>query len=156
MGRSKSSGGSRISPRRGRQLPGGAPTYDFAKFPPKLHEIERIWTPGGGGGARPKFYYVDPPLKSDKNPSLEDKKLTESPSNEDAAIGSTSKQKDKPGKKRGKAKVEREQKENERKKKKKMWNPLKVKMNQLLRIKSKTKFLDLQLSHFMRMKRWWK
>ena len=40
---------------------GGAPTYDFAKFPQKLHEIERIWTPGGEG-ARPKFYYVDPPL----------------------------------------------------------------------------------------------
>ena len=39
---------------------GGAPTYDFAKFSQKLHEIERIWTPGGG--ARPKFYYVDPPL----------------------------------------------------------------------------------------------
>ena len=55
------SGGSRISPRRGRQLPrGGAPTYDFAKFSPKLHEIERIWAPRGG--ARPKFYYVDPPL----------------------------------------------------------------------------------------------
>ena len=36
----------------------GAPTYDFAKFSPKLHEIERIWTPWG----RPKFYYVDPPL----------------------------------------------------------------------------------------------
>ena len=56
-----SSGGSRISPRRGRQLSGGgAPTYDFAKFSQKLHEIERIWTPGG----RPKFYYVDPPLLS--------------------------------------------------------------------------------------------
>ena len=39
---------------------GGAPTYDFAKFSQKLHEIERIWTPRGG--ARPKFYYVDPPL----------------------------------------------------------------------------------------------
>ena len=36
----------------------GAPTYDFAKFSQKLHEIERIWTPGG----RPKCYYVDPPL----------------------------------------------------------------------------------------------
>ena len=42
-------GGSRISPRRGRQLPGGAPTYDFAKISQKLHEIERIWAPGGGG-----------------------------------------------------------------------------------------------------------
>ena len=39
---------------------GGAPTYDFAKYSQKLHEIERIWTPGGG--ARLKFYYVDPPL----------------------------------------------------------------------------------------------
>ena len=55
------SGGSRISPRRGHQLFRGAPTYDFAKCSQKLHEIERIWTPGGGV-ARPKFYYVDPPL----------------------------------------------------------------------------------------------
>ena len=45
----------------GANSPGGAPTYDFAKFSQKLHEIERIWTPRGGG-ARPKFYYVDPPL----------------------------------------------------------------------------------------------
>ena len=44
----------------GRQLPRGAPTYNFAKISQKLHEIERIWTPGGA--ARPKFYYVDPPL----------------------------------------------------------------------------------------------
>ena len=60
---SQVSGGSRISPRRGCQLPrgGGAPTYDFAKFPQKLHEIERIWAPGGG--TRPKFYCVDPPLQ---------------------------------------------------------------------------------------------
>ena len=51
----KVSGGSRISPRRGRQLSKGgrgAPTYDFAKFSQKLHDIERIWTPRGGGGAR--------------------------------------------------------------------------------------------------------
>ena len=54
------SGGSRISPRWGRQLSGGggAPTYDFVKISQKLHEIERIWTPGG-----PKIYYVDPPLQ---------------------------------------------------------------------------------------------
>ena len=45
----------------GANSPGGAPTYDFAKFSQKLHEIERIWAPGGGG-ARRKFYYVDPPL----------------------------------------------------------------------------------------------
>ena len=44
----------------GANSPGGAPTYDFAKFSQKLHEIERIWA--RGGGARPKFYYVDPPL----------------------------------------------------------------------------------------------
>ena len=48
-----SSGGSRISPRRGRQLPrGGAPTYDFAKISQKLHEIERIWTPRGGRASK--------------------------------------------------------------------------------------------------------
>ena len=35
-----SSGGSRISPRWGRQ-------HDFGKISQKLHEIERIWTPGG-------------------------------------------------------------------------------------------------------------
>ena len=29
---------------------GGGATYDFTKFPQKLHEIERIWMPGGGGG----------------------------------------------------------------------------------------------------------
>ena len=29
----------------------GAPTYDFAKFSEKLHEIERIWTLGEEGGA---------------------------------------------------------------------------------------------------------
>ena len=46
-------------------LQAGEPTYDFAKFSQKLHEIERIWTPRGG--ARPKFYYVDPPLDWFKN-----------------------------------------------------------------------------------------
>ena len=29
--------------------------------PKKLHEIEIIWM-RGGGGVRPKFYYVDPPM----------------------------------------------------------------------------------------------
>ena len=48
-------------PRGGAPTLRGAPTYDFAKFSQKLHEIERIWT-RGGGGTRPKFYYVDPPL----------------------------------------------------------------------------------------------
>ena len=33
-------------PRGGRaNSPGEAPTHNFAKFPPKLHEIERIWLP---------------------------------------------------------------------------------------------------------------
>ena len=31
----------------GANPPEGVPTYNFAKFPPKLHEIERIWTLGG-------------------------------------------------------------------------------------------------------------
>ena len=31
----------------GANSPGGAPTYDFAKFSQKLHEIERVWTPRG-------------------------------------------------------------------------------------------------------------
>ena len=43
---------------RGGASPCEAPTYEFAKFPPKMHEIERIWTRRG----RPKFYYVDQPL----------------------------------------------------------------------------------------------
>ena len=46
-------GGSRIPRRRGRQPSGGgwgAPTYDFAKFRKKLHEIEK--TLGRRGDAR--------------------------------------------------------------------------------------------------------
>ena len=40
-------------PRGGDANPPGALTYDFAKFSQELHEIERIWTPrGGGGGGR--------------------------------------------------------------------------------------------------------
>ena len=35
----------------GANTPVGAPTYDFAKFSRKLHEIKRIWVPGKGGGA---------------------------------------------------------------------------------------------------------
>ena len=34
--------------KEGVPTPRGAPTYDFAEFSQKLHEIERIWT----GGAR--------------------------------------------------------------------------------------------------------
>ena len=49
--RMDTSGGSRISPE-------GAPTYDFAKFSQKLHEIERIWAPRGGGRTPP----LDPHL----------------------------------------------------------------------------------------------
>ena len=46
------SGGSRISPRRGRQLPGGA-NIRFCQIFPKLQEIERIWTPSGARVPRP-------------------------------------------------------------------------------------------------------
>ena len=71
------SGGSRISPRRGRQLSRGAPTYDFAKFSQKLHEIERIWAPRGARGTRtPPFrsttenrsvhFHVDPFISDSK------------------------------------------------------------------------------------------
>ena len=42
-------------PRVGAQTLPGTPTYDFAKFYQKMHEIERIWV-GGGGEAHPKFY----------------------------------------------------------------------------------------------------
>ena len=33
-------------PRGGGANSRGAPTYDFAKFSQKLHEIERTWIPG--------------------------------------------------------------------------------------------------------------
>ena len=39
---------------------GGGWTHNFAK----LHAIERIWTPREG--VRPKFYYVDPPMTSQR------------------------------------------------------------------------------------------
>ena len=42
----KSSGGSRISPRWGRQTSGGGTNIRFCQIFPKLHKIERIWTPG--------------------------------------------------------------------------------------------------------------
>ena len=42
------SGGSRISLRRGRQLPGGAPTYDFAKFPKNCMKLKEFGPPRGG------------------------------------------------------------------------------------------------------------
>ena len=58
------SGGSRISPRRGRQLQGGAPTHDLAIIFPKMHEIERIWNLGEGGGV-PRAP-LDPPLRQIK------------------------------------------------------------------------------------------
>ena len=53
------SGGSRICPRRSEPTLQGAPTYDFAKFSQKLHEIKRIWAPGGTRPSRPT---LDPPL----------------------------------------------------------------------------------------------
>ena len=50
------SGGSRISPEVGAPTPRGTPTYDFANFSQKLHEIERIWNGGASLAA------LDPPL----------------------------------------------------------------------------------------------
>ena len=44
----------------GANSPGGAPTYDFAKNPKNCMKLKEFWPPGEG--ARPKFYYVDPPL----------------------------------------------------------------------------------------------
>ena len=50
----------------GANSPGGVPTYDFAKFSQKLHEIERIWTPRG---ARvPHAPSLDLPLMPDYCP----------------------------------------------------------------------------------------
>ena len=47
-------------PEEGAPTPrGGAPTYDFTKFSQKLHEIERIWAPGGHASLAPP---LDPPL----------------------------------------------------------------------------------------------
>ena len=62
----------------GANSPGGAPTYDFAKFSQKLHEIERIWAPRRG--AHPNFYYVDPPLPSAQNPPYRDPPDRDTPS----------------------------------------------------------------------------
>ena len=52
-------GGSRIPRRRGRQPCRGVPTYDFAKFSKKLHEIEKILV---HRGATPPP--LDPPLET--------------------------------------------------------------------------------------------
>ena len=41
----------------GPPIPQGAPTYEFAKFSQKLHEIERFLDPGGEGPSP-----LDPPL----------------------------------------------------------------------------------------------
>ena len=45
-------------------LQGEGVNTQFAKFSQKLHEIERIWTPGGGGGGgvRPSPPPLDSPL----------------------------------------------------------------------------------------------
>ena len=58
------SGGSRISPRRGRQLPGGGGKRQhmiLQNFPKKCMKLKNL-DPRGRGGARLKFYYVDQPL----------------------------------------------------------------------------------------------
>ena len=46
-------------PEEGAPTPRGAPTYNFAIFSQKLHEIERIWAPGGRASLAPP---LDPPL----------------------------------------------------------------------------------------------
>ena len=38
---------------------GGAPTYDFAKFSQKLHELKESGPGGGGGLARPLHTFTD-------------------------------------------------------------------------------------------------
>ena len=57
-------GGTAVSdpgfPRGGGTNPPGAPTYYFAKFSQKLHEIERIWTQEGGAAS--KIYCLVPSL----------------------------------------------------------------------------------------------
>ena len=58
------SGGSKISPRRGRQLPGGAPTYDFVNICRKLHENEENLAARGRASPAPP---LDPPLYLEKS-----------------------------------------------------------------------------------------
>ena len=54
------SGGSRISPRRGRQLSGGGCQHTILpNFPKNCMKLKEFGPPGGW---RPKFYYVDPSL----------------------------------------------------------------------------------------------
>ena len=46
----------------GANPPGGAPTYDFAKFCEKLHEIEKILGRGEGGDRARGVPPLNPPL----------------------------------------------------------------------------------------------
>ena len=48
-------------PRGGAPALQGAPTYDFAKFSQKLHDIETIWT---GGATYPSHPNLDAPLNA--------------------------------------------------------------------------------------------
>ena len=66
-------GGSRIPRRRGRQPSGGrglwgwgAPTYDFAKFSKKLHEIEKIVGHRGASPLDPRLFVVTFSSSSEK------------------------------------------------------------------------------------------
>ena len=56
------SGGSRISPRLGAPTPPGGRQHTILPKIPKNCMKLKEFGPGGGGAARPKFYYVDPPL----------------------------------------------------------------------------------------------
>ena len=41
---------------------GGRQHTILPNFPKNCMKLKEFGPPGGGGGARPKFYYVDPPL----------------------------------------------------------------------------------------------
>ena len=64
-------------PRGGGANSPGAPTYDFAKFSQKLHENERIWTPGGGGASL--VPPLDPPLKMYVAPPYPSRRILDLP-----------------------------------------------------------------------------
>ena len=62
------SGGSRISPRRGRQLPGGRQHTILPKFPKNCMKLKEFGPPGGRAS-------LSPPLDPRLNPGFEESKL---------------------------------------------------------------------------------
>ena len=57
----QNSGGSRISPRRGRQLPRGRQHTILTKFPKKCMKLKEFGPPWGGASLAPP---LDPPLQN--------------------------------------------------------------------------------------------